>query len=517
MSASTYQPLHQAKTNSATALAATNSVPAPVLQDQRDARRLKGVNAVQLRDLRGTASGSSTTTIGTQKLDTTATPGAALGDASMSSPSYQSAVYSPSDISTPTPSATYQRQANTQAVMQLKSLDQAGKAGGLVAGAKVDLNSTQDGPSKGMRYSKAAADAADKPSALKEAAKVAGDQGQQVQALTYVSKQNTADEVKTVVNAKKAAVAKALNDDLHGKDVALISKQELLTAVTSAQVDQALADKGVPNAILDLDYAQIYEATYTAPHHLARVQVGKNGAKTRAGYEAHITAKTFPQVRGNALEGQANLKFLDPFSLRVNANYGNANGKLALDYQFAHDWPGYIVNIKHENGVGGAIDSSMAIRGHLDAGAGNGIPNTFSNVHDTANGATLATLLDTDANATQASNEVGIDAHARIAGEGARWVAVREHAASIKNSTRFYAVKDGQAALAMDDRVVRYIDFHSLWLSWETKFDKKYNISNATFSSELKDSVMGDNAWKGQGLKEDKHVSDMTADDFKVD
>jgi len=51
------------------------------------------------------------------------------------------------------------------------------------------------------------------------------------------------------------------------------------------------------------------------------------------------------------------LIFLDPFTLRVNAKYGIMGGEFNLDYQYAHDWPGYVVKIKHQGGSGGPIDS----------------------------------------------------------------------------------------------------------------------------------------------------------------
>jgi len=140
---------------------------------------------------------------------------------------------------------------------------------------------------------------------------------------------------------------------------------------------------------------------------------------------------------------------------------------------------------------------------------GTGVPKTYSNVHDTTEDAPLHRLLDVDTNDSRSNNEKKIDAHARIAGEAARWVAVREHVGGLGNSSCFYVDHPEDGGITEADRRVIYVSFNTLWLSWEPVFEKKYNISNAVFAGKLVSS----NAWGGAGKVTDKHRHNMTGND----
>ena len=91
-------------------------------------------------------------------------------------------------------------------------------------------------------------------------------------------------------------------------------------------------------------------------------------------------------------------------------------------------------------------------------------------------------------------------------------MAVREHVANLKNSSRFYIEQPGQDEVTQQERDIYYVTFHSLWLSWEPVFQKKYNITSQTFATKLGSA----NNWGGDGRKGDKQRRDMTIADKYV-
>ncbi|MEM9822485.1 MAG: hypothetical protein AAF985_15490, partial [Bacteroidota bacterium] len=71
-------------------------------------------------------------------------------------------------------------------------------------------------------------------------------------------------------------------------------------------------------------------------------------------------------------------------------------------------------------------------------------------------------------------HEESFDAITKIAGEGARWKAVRNQAAKgeLSNLTKFFTRK-GEGKDKM-----RFVYFMDLWKSWATSFNSDYNIDN---------------------------------------
>ena len=397
---------------------------------------------------------------------------------------------------------SYTEITTNRSTTQLKSLHQANKDSNINDIGNKHINNAQDGPSVGRLYEMDSEEKDTKPAALVEAATKAGIIGARVEDETFMSKQKVATEVKSLLNQKKAAVNSRLKSE---------KNTNVNAAVNFIDMDKEMENIGVPQRYARFIWTNIYEGTEETKDFRPRGPlVTLYGAKMANNYETYINDRLYFMVESNLLSHERNLKFLDPFTLRVLSKYGDNDGKMELDYQFAHDWPGYVVNIKHTGGEGAAFDSSMSLE-HI--GGGLGIPETYSNVHDTSVDETISGQLNLDSNDSKSTNEKKIDAHARIAGEGPRWVAVRQHVANLKNSSLFYVEQPNQdAVLDTRERDVFYVSFNTLWLSWEPVFSKKYNISNATFAQKL---LSPDN-WGGDGRKSDKKRKDMGISDKHV-
>jgi hypothetical protein len=121
----------------------------------------------------------------------------------------------------------------------------------------------------------------------------------------------------------------------------------------------------------------------------------------------------------------------------------------------------------------------------------------FSNIH-AAEGAIAKTNLLTLSE--RGGQEKHLDAYTKIAGEGARWQCVRNHASKLTNTSRFFTIgrTKGKAWA---------VTFNSLWLGWRDYFAKKYDISDRTVADKLKSTDLGNEVW----------VSQLDAGDYDLD
>jgi hypothetical protein len=202
---------------------------------------------------------------------------------------------------------------------------------------------------------------------------------------------------------------------------------------------------------------------------------------------------------------------VDPYFLYVTIRYGRSDRKeleqLDVVYQHAPAFTGYVEQIM-DTGNDATKDYPSMFNvndevggGKVNAGDVVGERNLkYSNVHHQGDGSAISAL-------TSGKNEKGLDAYTKIAGEGARWQAVRHHARALKDSSRFYTADPASKA-----KVYR-VDFVSLWLSWDSAFGKQYDISNAFFAKML---VNNWKSFKGEGVRTAEKTA-MTADDYNLD
>jgi hypothetical protein len=201
---------------------------------------------------------------------------------------------------------------------------------------------------------------------------------------------------------------------------------------------------------------------------------------------------------------------VDPFCLYVTIRdgEGGANQQLDIIYQHAPAFTGYVEQVMDTTNAETADYPSMfnkysseAHGAKINSGDVAKSRNLkFSNVHDQGDNAGLATL-------TGGGGEKNLDAYTKIAGEGARWQAVRSHARSLKNSSRFYTQSPE------NPNQVYAVDFVTLWLSWESAFGKQYDISNGHFAKMMREAWR---TFKGSRVKAWAKTS-MTGDDYNLD
>lgn len=262
-----------------------------------------------------------------------------------------------------------------------------------------------------------------------------------------------------------------------------------------------VTDKGLaaPISIPGVASVKVYEANL--PKSANRLGALKDAAASQATVGGVTSGKTFTSNKDHFDDKDRDT--LDPFIYRAKASYGSDATALELDYQNSHKFTGYVVKVT--DGASGT-SLTMAERQPLTGGA-KGVAGSYSNIHADTGGSKLAGLTGLNPESRQQVNEEHVDAVTKIAGEGARWVAVRNHAGSLKDTSKFYTQDPTR------EPNVYGVGFRSLWLSWKSVFDKKYNISNSEFSNKLKNSWQ---KFKGDPVKSYLKTS-VTSDDYNLD
>ena len=182
-------------------------------------------------------------------------------------------------------------------------------------------------------------------------------------------------------------------------------------------------------------------------------------------------------------------KKLDPWIHKVVVPYAGEGGDQTLTMEFQHTkgFDGYVCKVadsgnaalnKAREGRPRANSRGAAMyMGAISASAPT-IPGNadFSNLHDQVGPSAGQNLLEL----SKGGGHAAADAYTKLAGEGARFVCVRENMAKLRNDSYFY----------YEDAGVNYgITFAKLWVSWEKNFKKAYNVPNATIVAKLKSAA----------------------------
>ncbi len=241
---------------------------------------------------------------------------------------------------------------------------------------------------------------------------------------------------------------------------------------------------------------------------------------------------------------------IDPFQIRITGSYGN-DPPLNMYYQYAQSSYGYVVKIEQggntyemdtERGQyspnrgpnlappdpnrpaprdlslkkrhGDAVDAGTALTDPLFKKYASGHEEGDEAVHETATGG----VTDTDLGLAAGDNDERkrglelrsrrLDAATKIAGEGARWQAVRAHARNghLKTTSKFWCMQNAVDTSADPD--VHYVTFKTLWGSWKDVFQYQFNIPDGRVAAELRASDFG-------GQRQAARASAMGLDDYQ--
>jgi hypothetical protein len=164
---------------------------------------------------------------------------------------------------------------------------------------------------------------------------------------------------------------------------------------------------------------------------------------------------------------------LDPFFHRVAVPYsvGNVDHTLTLEYQHSSALQGYVSRVTDsadEGRKGGlAMYSGFSNRNRVGYG---------SSHHEVDNNLLAETSL---------PGSTGTDAYTKLAGEGARWICVRDNIAKLEDQSQFYCADPEHPEQVLT------VQFQELWLSWAERFQKKYDIPNAEVVRVLQNTPLG--------------------------
>ncbi len=168
---------------------------------------------------------------------------------------------------------------------------------------------------------------------------------------------------------------------------------------------------------------------------------------------------------------------IDPFVLEVAVPFtkDGAQHTLTCEYQHARQFSGYVSKVTDTS------NAAVPAEGGQMVAAARGAPmaaGTYGVDHHDAGSANVA---DTAGAGGGAEN---LDAYTKIAGEGSRWLCVRNHASKLQNDSWFFT------SHATDPTKVWAVNFVSLYRQWDATFNKAFNIPDATVAAKLKSGVV---------------------------
>jgi hypothetical protein len=176
---------------------------------------------------------------------------------------------------------------------------------------------------------------------------------------------------------------------------------------------------------------------------------------------------------------------VDPFIHNVRAYYevGEEERFVDLCYQHTADMDGYVVQIAE-----GKEDraSTLATMTHGDRVEGPTFPSTHQPV--------AGNLLE----ASEGSTPASFDATTKIAGEGARFVCVRNHAEYLQDDSLF--------CVDLGGGVYKGLPFTSLYILWKSVFKGQFNISDSAVAAKLRSTDEFKGTKRGGGSKGVKTV-----------
>ena len=214
---------------------------------------------------------------------------------------------------------------------------------------------------------------------------------------------------------------------------------------------------------------------------------------------------------------------IDPFMFGVTVSFldGGHDQRLELIFQHARQWTGYVEAIYDSTNT-----DTRAVPTMYDAHGEDALKGTsgiighhyrnlkFSNIHEKHPGNSTTAAPNILA-LTQGGGEKNLDAYTKLAGEGARWQCVRNHAAKLRDDSLFYT------AHGADNKKVYAIDFKTLWITWAETFDKDYDIADKTVADKLKaDAVFRKGKTKDRPLpvkRKQPLKTSLSAKDYNLD
>jgi hypothetical protein len=170
---------------------------------------------------------------------------------------------------------------------------------------------------------------------------------------------------------------------------------------------------------------------------------------------------------------------LDPFFHRVTATYkvGEKQETLEFIYQHAATLQGYVESVSDTGNPGATTAATMFFGRDRADPHGNRNPQ-YANLHEPTQEKLILGLA-------KENTPAGLDAYTKLAGEGARFMCVRNNMSKVSNDTYFYCSVKG------DRTKVYTVRFDELWVAWATKFDKRYNIANSMVIDLLRKGRLG--------------------------
>lgn len=213
---------------------------------------------------------------------------------------------------------------------------------------------------------------------------------------------------------------------------------------------------------------------------------------------------------------------IDPFFFEVTVSYDpNADGSrevMGFIYQHAKNWTGYVETIYDSSHADTQEIPTMYTKdptnpsdttGYAEVAADKDKNPKYTNVHDKTGSAKILDLVNEKGKKT----EKNLDAYTKIAGEGARWQCVRNHAANLQDDSLFYT--------KISKTQVKGIDFNTLWLSWAGVFGKRYDIADSVVKAAI---LSNENFLKKPNgtatrtkLPATKNLASMSAKDYDLD
>lgn len=171
---------------------------------------------------------------------------------------------------------------------------------------------------------------------------------------------------------------------------------------------------------------------------------------------------------------------LEPFIYRIKVPYksGKKTNEIELDYQLANPFYGYVVRQKD---TGDAAASVLSATGQTNP-TSTGQVTAFNAQHADTGPQALGTSLTQDSKKSKETNEARVDARAKLAGEGPRWLLVRNNYTTIADDSRIWTQHKDK---------VYSVSFKTLWLSWASVFNYEFNIPDSVVA----DKLVSSNDW----------------------
>lgn len=178
-----------------------------------------------------------------------------------------------------------------------------------------------------------------------------------------------------------------------------------------------------------------------------------------------------------------NRGYVDPFVVRLQAEYGETRKKLALDFQMANRWTGYVIRVEDDGVAANMVNDERHWKNIVDEDT---TVDDYSNVHMKDVETPLEGILGNrgDKTKTMRQQEASFDAFTKLAGEGARFQAVRRHAGRIQDNSYFATVDETNESKYWG------LEFKKLWQWWEEAFGKKFNITDKQLRDAINNEVL---------------------------